>query len=458
MLDSLFTSPYFLWPVSIILAIFLFSLAVFIHEFGHFIAARLLGLKADVFSIGFGPALWKRTVGETELRISMIPFGGYVSLPQLDPEGMKQIQGDHGETLPPAAPWKRIIVAVAGPLGNIVLALFCATMIAWFAPEDATGGSTEVGYVVKDTAGWKAGLRRGDTILAVNEEPVNSWSGFLTECFLSGGTNDVVRITYQRGETITTTDAVLDTQISETESIYGVGGLQPGPLAMGFADIIENSPAARAGLKIGDIVNTVNGFNLETLEQLTDPWDPTAPITMEILRGNETFTVTVQPEVMPDVDAKPRIGVSLALFGKGRFQWMTERGIYAQLESDIMGVVRVLRALATPKTEGERGRAAKGLGGPLMIFGLFIRVIQTGLWASLGFLRLICMNLALLNLLPIPVLDGGHTLFALYAIIRRKEPSELVVKWATGAFGILLICMMIWFLFSDVRRFVLQLF
>ena len=120
MLETIFSSPYFVWPVSILLASFIFSLAIFIHEFGHFLAARLLGLKADVFSIGFGPALWKRTIGQTEWRISAIPFGGYVSLPQLDPDGMKNLQGEHGEPLPPAPPWKRIIVAIAGPMGNVV--------------------------------------------------------------------------------------------------------------------------------------------------------------------------------------------------------------------------------------------------------------------------------------------------------------------------------------------------
>lgn len=458
MLDSILTSPYFFWPVSIILAVLLFSLAVFIHEFGHFLAARLLGLKADVFSIGFGPALWKRQIGETEVRFSAIPFGGYVSLPQLDPDGMKNIQGDHGETLPPAAPWKRIIVAVAGPLGNIFLAFICAALISWFAPQDATGGSTEIGYVEVDSSGWNAGLRRGDKILAVNDEPVTSWTGFMTECFLSGGTNDVVRITYQRDTTTQTTEAILDQRISETESIYGISGLRPGPAFLGISEVLPDSPAARAGLEAGDIITTVNGQPFNAFEQITQAPNPGESLTLEILRNKSTLTIEVVPEVLPDSDGKPKMGVLLGIFVKNNLQWMTERGIYAQLKGDVMGVTRVLRALTAPKTEGERGRAAKGLGGPLMIFTLFIQVIQTGLWVSLGFLRLICMNLAIINLLPLPVLDGGHVLFATYAIIRRKEPSATLIRWVTYAFSFLLIGMMIWFLFADVRRFILQLF
>jgi regulator of sigma E protease len=458
MLENLLTSPYFIWPVSILAACFLFSLAVFIHEFGHFIAARLLGLRADVFSIGFGPALWKRQIGATELRLSAIPFGGYVSLPQLDPDGMKQIQGDHGETLPPATPWRRIIVAVAGPLGNIFLAVVCAAMIAWFSPIEATGASTEVGYVEADSSGWNAGLRRGDKILAVNDEVVTSWTGFMTECFLSGGTNDVVRITYQRGSETHTAEAVLDKQISETESIYGVSGLRPGPISLGISEVMPNSPAERAGLQAGDIITKVNNIPFDAFEQITQIPTPIEHLTLEILRNKETITFDVVPEVLPELGETPKMGIALAFFAKANFQWMAERGIYAQLKSDVMGVTRVLRALTAPKTEGERGRAAKGLGGPLMIFTVFIQVIQTGLWVSLGFLRLICMNLAILNLLPLPVLDGGHILFASCAVICRRELPPKVISWITMSFSILLIGAMIWFLFADVRRMVLQFF
>lgn len=457
MLNTLFSSPYFLWPVTILLAILLFSLAVFIHELGHFLAARLLGLRADVFSIGFGPALWKRTIRGTEVRISAIPFGGYVSLPQLDPEGMDQIQGNHGETLPPAAPWKRIIVAVAGPFGNVVLAFICAASIFCFAPMDATGGSTEVGYVHKDSSSWNAGLRRGDTILAVNGEPVSTWTNFQTECFLSGSTNDVVQIIYQRDAETFTTDAVLDTKLSATDAIYGVGGLVPGPLEIGVQDVLPDSPAAQAGLQRGDTILMVDNVPLNHLEQLTARTSAD-PITLQIRRKETTFTTTITPKVFPNASEYPRIGIALTFQAQIHFQWMAERGIYAQMKSDVMSVLRVLEALTMPKTEGERGRAAKGLGGPLMIFSLFIQVIQTGLWVSLGFLRLICINLAFLNLLPLPVLDGGHIMFALYAIIRRKEPSAKVIGRITMVFSILLIGVMIWFLFADVRRFILTLF
>lgn len=460
MLDAIFSSPYFVWPVSILLASFIFSLAIFIHEFGHFLAARLLGLKADVFSIGFGPALWKRTIGQTEWRISAIPFGGYVSLPQLDPDGMKNLQGEHGDPLPPATPWKRIIVAIAGPMGNVMLALFCAICIAVCAPVEAIGGSTTIGYVKRDSSAWNAGLRRGDTLLSVNETPVATWMAFQTECFLSGTTNDVVRITYERDAQQYTTEAVLDTQVNPSEAIYVVGGVSPGPVMLGISDIAPNSPAEQAGLQKFDIILAINGTPFEQFEQLTDAplTRDGAPITLRVRRAQEEFDVTLTPQLLSPEEEQPRLGVGLALLGKPQYPWMSERGVLAQIKSDVSSIVRVLRALTAPKVEGERGRAAKGLGGPLMIFAVLAQVVQMGLWASLGFLRLICINLAFINLLPLPVLDGGHVLFASCAVVLRKELNPKVVGYITTAFSFLLIAMMIWFLFADLRRFIINLF
>ena len=459
-------SPYILWPLSFLLALVLFSLAVFIHELGHFLAARLLGMRADVFSIGFGPALWKKTIRGTEIRLSAIPFGGYVSLPQLDPEGMQGIQGDHGAPLPPAAPWKRVVVAFAGPFGNLLLALVCAAAIAWLAPPEATGASTTVGYVEDGSSGAKAGFLRGDRITAVNGNAVRSWSDFLVESYLGGGTNATVSVSVEREGRPLTLTATLDTRLQPEEEIYVIGGLLPGPLDLGVGDIVPGSPADKAGLRRGDIILTVDGAPFVRFEQLTARPDPAAPVALTVRAfadpEGEPRALTLTPEALPALPGEenppPRIGVTLGMFGQGRFQWMAERGVWAQLRADAMSVIRVLEALCAPKTEGEAGRAASGLGGPIMIFGLFVQVVQTGLWASLGFLRLICVNLALLNLLPLPVLDGGHILFALYAIIRRKEAPARLVNILTNVFVWLLIALFLILIYRDSMRMIVPFF
>ena len=448
------------WLLAFLLAAVLFSLAVFIHELGHFAAARLLGLRADVFSIGFGPALWKRTFRGTEVRLSAIPFGGYVSLPQLDPSGMQRIQGDHGEeALPPAAPWKRVVVAFAGPFGNLALAFLCAVAIAWFAPAGATGATTTLGIVPNGSAAAQAGLRTGDRLLAVNGNTVRSWSDIQTECFLSGGTNDCVTLTYERAGATYETQAILDTQLTPTEKLYTVGGLIPDSVHLGIGEVVPDSPAAQAGLKAGDAILSVDGKPFTDPLLLTQRADPAAPVTLVVRSGagQEPRSVVLTPGRLPPLEGEageppPRIGVVLNLVGQGHFQWMTERGVWAQLRADTMGVVRVLKALTLPEAEGETKRAANGLGGPIMIFSIFMQVIQYGLWASLGFLRLICVNLALLNLLPLPVLDGGHIVFALYAMIRRKEAPTRVIDWLTNAFVFLLFGLLILLVFKDSFR------
>lgn len=565
---------YILWPLAIIGALFLFSLAVFIHEFGHFIAARLLGLKADVFSIGFGPALWKKQIRGTELRFSAIPFGGYVSLPQLDPEGMQKLQGDHTDTtdgapveapLPPAAPWKRIIVAIAGPLGNLVLALICASLIAWCAPEESFGASTTLGHVATHSTAHAEGLRTGDKILAVNDTPIASWHEFIQECYLIGGKDAKVTLSVQSPseETPRTITLPLDAELEGKSDVYFIAGLLPAPVYFyvnerlpetlaaalpnlpehgllrvvrhdsatkmlhlemvntNFEDprsftlpftplpkintsktvihaLLDGYPAMDGGMRVGDTLLAIDGIPLtpETKAAFLNRADRTSPHAFLVSQGDEpkrfitltpsspateerpsAFGFVMGPEIPGANEATYNFATTIApsdfhmdvfrtlqsagfdlagtLITKQQFPWMKYREVTSQLTDDASGIFRVLQALCAPR-EGtnEASRAAKGLGGPVMIFSILTQLIANGLWISLGFLRLICINLAILNLLPLPVLDGGHTMFALYAIIRRKEPSAKVIGIVTNIFAFLLIGVMLWFLFSDIMRFI----
>ena len=355
--------------LAIIACILLFSFAIFIHEFGHFLAAKLLGFQVDTFSIGFGPALWKKTYKGVEYRISAIPFGGYVALPQLDPAGTagvqgSQIEGDDNSNadapLAPMANWKKIVVAFAGPFGNIVLAVVLAFALS--AVPGARFGklSAEIGGLVDDGPAAKAGLQVGDRVLSVNGNAVKSWTDLMTEVQIvgehaaefvvdRGGTNVVLSITPQRDKV---SDACLIMAFSTTNNVRYAA-------------------------------------------------------------------------------------------------WMPDRSPFRQLAWDAGSMGRVLKALVTPK---ESGAAAKALGGPVMIAEGLYRQVRHDRWDALGFLRFLNMNLAVLNLLPIPVLDGGLILFSLIALIFRRPVPRKIVDNLSMLFMYLFLALMITLVWRDVGR------
>ena len=169
--------------------VLLFSLAIAIHEFGHFIVALKLGLRVEAFSLGFGPALWKRKIRGVEYRISAIPLGGYVSLPDIDPEGTKALEG---ESKPAVAreripAWKEILVAVAGPGMNIVLAVALALALSLVPSAKFGELPTEIGTVLPDGPAAQAGLKAGDVVLSVGGRDVRTWTEMQTEVQISGG-------------------------------------------------------------------------------------------------------------------------------------------------------------------------------------------------------------------------------------------------------------------------------
>jgi regulator of sigma E protease len=318
----------------------------------------------DVFSIGFGPALWKKTVGGVEYRVSAIPFGGYVSLPQLDPAGTKALEnGSAGndETAPVDMPaWKRIVVAVAGPFGNVVLAVLLAVGLSCVPSARFGEWAPEIGSVVPDGPAAKGGLQAGDLVTAVNGRAVRTWTEMQTEVQLAG--EKAASFDVRRGGT----NVTLSVQVARDA-------------ASGACYILA--------------LSTTNGVKAAS--------------------------------------------------------WMPARSPWKQLAWDAGNITRVLKALVTPK---EAKSAAKALGGPVMIAeGLYTQVRRNG-WDALGFLRFLNVNLAILNLLPIPVLDGGLILFALFELLFRRKLPKKLTDGLSMAFMWLFLALMVTLVFRDVTR------
>jgi regulator of sigma E protease len=453
----------------VLVLVALFGVTILVHELGHFLVALRCGMVVETFSIGFGPSLWKRTYRGTVYKVGLIPFGGYVSLPQLDPAGMELLQGDskaeagsrgrkrsaapdpqaaelaeRRRHLPVIAPWKRILVTLAGPIGNVVFGVILA-WIVYLGPEVADRETAAViGTVETNSVAAAAGVRMGDEIVAVNDQKVSTWYDYNVECTLQAGTEGEVTLTIRSdGEE---RDVRLPLAENEAGSVAVPGLGKALPCLLG--EVIPGGSAAQAGLKAGDVVKEFNGVPVVDWDQfralVAEAHDQPSSIVVE--RDGTDFATTVTPMLDPE-ENRPLIGVQLGV--RPVMPWMMYRRPLAQIRGDATSIVRILRALVTPR---ESRQAAGALGGPIMILTALWVSIQISIMNAFGFLRFLNINLAILNLLPIPVLDGGHIVFAAWEALTRRKVHPRFVNILVNIFAVILIGAMLIISYRDLRR------
>lgn len=430
---------------TIFIVVFLFGLSVFVHELGHFIAARQLGLVIDVFSIGFGPAILKRKVGNVLYKVGCLPFGGYVALPQLDhaaSQSEKDKRSDERQ-LPRIAPWKKIIVAFAGATGNIILAIILAYIIYAFgqSQQRETQGCV-IGYVETNSAAYNLGIRVGDKVLSANGEKIDDWDNLVVAAALTENVDlQVIGVGGQQKHIKIPTEK----WPIGGRGIYGV--LKSSPcLVIG---VRANSSAEKAGILRKDVITEINGITLYSREQLIELVDKyrDQDVPVQVLRGKETITLKVKPEYYEAI-GRALIGVEFNPIDIYKRPW-------AQMHSWASPVFRLLLALVTPS---ESRHAASAVGGPVAIFRMFWMAAQSSLLLALWFTGLINVNLAIINLLPIPFLDGGHIIFSCCEVVTRRPLSAKVTDTLTNVFATLLIALFILLSIRDVQRFILPIF
>ena len=429
--------------LSILAMLFLFGITIFVHEFGHFIVARKCGLVVETFSIGMGPALWRKEIGGVTYKIGAFPIGGYVSLPQLDPEGMEKIQGENEndrKKLPEISPWKKIAVAASGPLCNVVFGILLAWIvyIASYKLPTLKEQLPMIGVVAEDSEAYAKGIRPGDIITKVNGKPVDTWHNFLVEGLLQSGKDMQIDLSVKNAdEERTLRLKTFEPGNDDATIVKGIG--QAIPCLLGAVE--KDSPAEKAGLKASDIVVEFN-------EETDRDWYHFTDIVQSAT--NQTVSIAVkrdgqriETEITPEYNEKyERIMVGVGL-GSFRTKPMD------QVKNHAFMVFRVLKGLVTPK---ESGTVAKNLSGPVGIFNLLWNMIQIGFVAALSFTCMININLAILNLLPIPVLDGGHICFSLWEGITRRRVPAKVISILVQIFAVLLIGAMLLLTWRDFGR------
>jgi regulator of sigma E protease len=442
--------------------VLLFNLLIGVHELGHFLAAKWRRLKIDRFAIWFGKPIWKAKIGGVEYALGWIPAGGYVALPQM--ATMEAIEGKSDTPagqLPPISAFDKIIVAIAGPLFSFLLALFFA-FIVWQVGKPTTEGdnTTQIGWVEPNGQAWKAGLRSGDTILSVNGYPVNHFAATTQDSvqwrvITSEGTNIAVK--YQRKgreNTAYVTPYYQPTRWYERKSLRQLQIESALPSIVG--GVISNSPAALEGLTNGDEITAIDHTNIYSpsavmwaAEQMSN--GPVRPITLTIHRGNDHFDLTmlaVRP-IQP-TNSSPSLGI---------VEWIADTNIsimhptpYEQVASSLSQIMGTLGAVFSPKTD----IGVQQLGGAVMIARVYYNLFQSpDAWRQvLWFSVVLNVNLALINMLPLPVLDGGHILLALIEVIRRRPVSARVLNSIQSGFAALLIGFMLYIAFFDTGDWV----
>ena len=444
---------------AIFLVIFFFGASIFVHELGHFLAALWRGLKVTRFSIGFGPRLWTWKREGIEYCISLLPIGGYVALPQLG--HMEMIEGKAEEEVESkSVSWtSKVIVLVAGAFFNVLFALLVASLLYLLGgrPVQANNETTRIGFVPQSISidgetlqnpAFSAGLRQGDIITAIDGEPVYRWEEVDLKVIMgSGKTRDDGPVStfslLRQGEAINVEVFPIIGGPERTRLVH----MRPATPAI-VGKLMKNSPAERAELMEGDEILTMAGSEIISVEQISQyvgKVDET-PIEFTIRRDGKVITKIIQPvsiQINPQGEYAPMLGI----------RWMPgtttlRENPLTQLKNVIQLTFTTLERLFHPGSD----IGIRHLSGPLGIGTLIFQFALADFRYVLWIVVIINVNLAILNLLPIPVLDGGHiALASLERLLGKPMPQNLLLS-LQSAFLILLLSLMVYVTIFDGLR------
>jgi regulator of sigma E protease len=432
---------------------------IVIHELGHFVVARLCGVGVERFSIGFGPVLWRYRGKETEYCLSAIPMGGYVKMMGDDEN---PLEGGGGAAVDPAKAFHsksliaRFLIVFAGPGMNFVLAAVIFALVYMTVGRPAL--PAVVGWVAPDAAAARAGLAPGDRVRAIDGRPAQYWDEVIRVVRESGGKPIELTLAGPAGaeRRITVTPArVAEKDIfGDEREVWDIGATPFVPPSIG--DVVAGYPAAQAGLRGGDTVLSIEGRPVVTWSDLAEAISRRAdqPTRLEVRRGTETLAVTVTPKAVKDrgPDGKEamvgRIGISPAPAAT----YVRVNPVVALWEgAEKTAEITALTAIGLWKiVVGQLDRS--NIGGPIQIAQAAGEQARHGLPSLAFFTAVISVNLALLNLLPVPMLDGGHLLFFVCEAILGRPLSLRKREVAQQVGFVLLLMLMVFAVYNDLVR------
>lgn len=420
--------------IDIILALVALGVLVTVHETGHFLAARLCGVKVEKFSIGFGKPLFKLIRNGIEYRIGWIPLGGFV---KMKGDSLDEETEQMPDSFLQARWWKKIIIALSGPFSNLLLAIVLFILV-FLLPSKTEDQYPVVG---KATGEYELIFNAGDSIYAVNGKPVQGWYQLIGT--LSRTSDNIVNLTRDGKKAVLT--------IPQIDPISFVNAVQPAASAI-VGEVSPGFPAWRAGLKAGDVILAVND------SVVADWYDMRELITgaegdsvrLNVQRGDAVFARSMPLESNPMADGQRLIGIT-------QHMPVTYKQSYPPVKAMQLGIVSTANFIALNyiglyKIISRPETLKSSVGGPVMIYSMSSQSARKGLSSWILFVAAISLVLMIMNLLPIPVLDGGHIMFALVqGIIGRPVPRKVqLVLQNVGM--VLLLLLMTYAIYSDFSK------
>ncbi len=421
--------------------LFVLGVLIFVHELGHFLVARWHGVRVHTFSLGFGPKILKFRRGDTEYCISAVPLGGYVKLAG---ETVEEARTGAPDEFLSKSKWVRFQVYLAGPIMNILLAIVVLAVV--FAQEadipTYEQAAPVIGQVAPDSPAAAAGLRAGDQVLSVQDRPVATWDQLMIE--ILPRPNQALSLTVlregQRVELSVTPDSLGRYQLGD----LGVRPILRPEIRM----VTPGDPAERAGFRKGDVILAVGGEQAPTQERVIERIQNSAntPLTFVVERDGAPLTLTVVPEGSPGAAL---IGVMVFSYEVEEvdlnFFQALEMSVERNWENAVL-IGRTLRGLVT------RDTPVSQLMGPVGIADLSGTAAQAGLLSLLNLMAMISLNLGLLNLMPVPVLDGGHIAILAVEGLARRDLSVRVKERILMAGAAVIVLLMVTVIYNDIAR------
>lgn len=421
---------------------------VLVHEFGHFITAKMFGMRVDRFSIGFPPRAFGKQIGDTDYCISWIPIGGYVKIAGMIDESFDT---DHVDQAPQpwefrSKPvWQKMLVISGGVIMNVLLAI----AIFWginYVQGTVIRETTSVGIVLEGSPAARGGILPGDRILRVNGAAIEHWDAILNSVYIDNAGEDVVISVLRNGAE--TDVAIPRASIPEpTEVAFGI---VPADTEILVGTVQPGMPADALGLKPGDVLVAADTAALVTDAQVKSIVQQHAgrPMAMRWKRDGELMSGTVTPT------ADGRIGIGFGLRYTGPTRTIAY-SFFGALPPSLANVVDVSVLFVKQVWQIIVGKVAfaESVGGPIRIAQMATQTAEMGIITYLGFMALLSMSLAILNFLPFPALDGGHMVFLVYeGIFRREVPVKVRLALQKAGF-VLLLAFMAFVLYNDIRQF-----